>query len=166
MIFNSKNVAFLISIMAAFFTLTSCIILFDVTEPLLYLLVSLASFFGCYAASYILLEYIVFKELKNVYHKIIDLEGDSREFVLDSMGDFTLNRMSSELFSYSEQKTKELKKMKEIENFRRQFLADIAHELKTPVHTAQGFVETLIDGAVEDMSVRDRFLKKLSLIHI
>src|SRR5690606_21316772 len=42
----------------------------------------------------------------------------------------------------------------------REFLADVSHELKTPIFAAQGFIHTLLDGAVEDINVRDKFLQR------
>ena len=50
--------------------------------------------------------------------------------------------------------------MKKLETFRREFLADISHELKTPIFAAQGFIHTLLDGAMSDKEVREKFLKK------
>ncbi|MDZ7649760.1 MAG: ATP-binding protein [Cytophagales bacterium] len=47
-----------------------------------------------------------------------------------------------------------------MEAFRKEFIANVSHELKTPIFAAQGFVHTLLDGAVNDKSVRNRFLKK------
>jgi two-component system phosphate regulon sensor histidine kinase PhoR len=47
-----------------------------------------------------------------------------------------------------------------MEAFRREFIADVSHELKTPIFAAQGFVHTLLDGAVNDKTVRIKFLKK------
>lgn len=44
--------------------------------------------------------------------------------------------------------------------FRKEFIADVSHELKTPIFAAQGFIHTLLDGAVEDKEVRTRFLKR------
>jgi two-component system phosphate regulon sensor histidine kinase PhoR len=41
-----------------------------------------------------------------------------------------------------------------------EFLADVSHELKTPLFTAQGFIHTLLDGAISDKNVKSRFLKK------
>jgi two-component system phosphate regulon sensor histidine kinase PhoR len=54
----------------------------------------------------------------------------------------------------------ELGKLKELESFRREFVGDVSHELKTPLFTIQGFLETLIDGALEDKNVNLKFLKQ------
>jgi two-component system phosphate regulon sensor histidine kinase PhoR len=45
-------------------------------------------------------------------------------------------------------------------DLRRQFIADVSHELKSPLFSAQGYVHTLLDGAIKDKAVRDKFLKK------
>lgn len=55
---------------------------------------------------------------------------------------------------------KEVKRLNERAEFRTQFIADVSHELKTPIFAAQGYVHTLLDGAMEDEEVRLKFLKK------
>lgn len=50
--------------------------------------------------------------------------------------------------------------MNRIENYRKEFIGDISHELKTPIFAIQGFVETLLNGALEDENVNREFLKK------
>ncbi len=54
----------------------------------------------------------------------------------------------------------EIEQLKSMASYRNEFLADISHELKTPIFAAQGFIHTLLDGAIEDSQVRLRFLKK------
>jgi two-component system phosphate regulon sensor histidine kinase PhoR len=49
--------------------------------------------------------------------------------------------------------------LRKLERMRRDFVANVSHELKTPVTSIQGFVETLLDGAVNDPQERDRFLR-------
>ncbi|TNE71860.1 histidine kinase [bacterium] len=60
----------------------------------------------------------------------------------------------------SEHIEKELKRLKKIENYRKEFIGDVSHELKTPIFAIQGFIETLLDGAIEDETVNKEFLKK------
>lgn len=55
---------------------------------------------------------------------------------------------------------REIKKLKDLETFRREFLGEVSHELKTPIFAVQGFIHTLMDGAMEDEKVRMKFLKK------
>lgn len=55
---------------------------------------------------------------------------------------------------------KEIRKLKEMEVFRREFLGDVSHELKTPIFAIEGFIETLLDGALEDKKVNRKFLQK------
>ena len=56
---------------------------------------------------------------------------------------------------------KELQELRKIENYRKEFLGDVSHELKTPIFTIQGFAETLLGGALEDSRVNKSFLKKI-----
>jgi two-component system phosphate regulon sensor histidine kinase PhoR len=55
---------------------------------------------------------------------------------------------------------KEIEKLREIETFRREFLGNVSHELKTPIFAIQGFIDTLLDGALEDPIVNRKFLEK------
>ena len=55
---------------------------------------------------------------------------------------------------------REIKKLKDLETYRREFLGEVSHELKTPIFAIQGFIHTLIDGAIDDEKVRSKFLKK------
>ena len=55
---------------------------------------------------------------------------------------------------------REIQRLNKIENYRKEFIGDISHELKTPIFAIQGFVETLLNGALEDESVNRKFLQK------
>ena len=55
---------------------------------------------------------------------------------------------------------REIQRLNRIENYRKEFIGDISHELKTPIFAIQGFIETLLNGAIDDENVNRRFLKK------
>ena len=55
----------------------------------------------------------------------------------------------------------EIQELKEMESYRREFIGNVSHELKTPIFSVQGFTETLLDGALNDESVNRTFLEKI-----
>lgn len=60
------------------------------------------------------------------------------------------------------EKLKEIKRLKETEQFRKEFIGNLAHELKTPVFSVQGYILTLLEGGLEDETINRKFLKKAS----
>ncbi|MDZ7660400.1 HAMP domain-containing sensor histidine kinase [Fodinibius sp.] len=55
---------------------------------------------------------------------------------------------------------REIQRLNRIENYRKEFIGDISHELKTPIFAIQGFIETLLNGAIDDAEVNRKFLEK------
>lgn len=117
--------------------------------------------------SYILinltLEFLIFKEISNIYTALEkiqkkDLSGVAEKPRKTSIS--PLRKINSTINSYAIAKNKEIETLQRNAAFRREFIADISHELKTPIFAAQGYVHTLLDGAVEDINVRDKFLKR------
>ena len=70
------------------------------------------------------------------------------------------SKINQELFNFVSKKEDEIDELKKLEVYRREFLADISHELKTPIFAAQGFIHTLLDGAINDKANREKFLTK------
>ena len=64
-----------------------------------------------------------------------------------------------QLKTFSKENQIEIKSMQEKENFRRNFIGNLAHELKTPLFTSQSYLLTLIDGAIKDKNVNIKYLK-------
>lgn len=71
-----------------------------------------------------------------------------------------LDRLILQSIRASKTVEREIQRLNKIENYRKEFIGDISHELKTPIFAIQGFIETLLNGALEDKEVNELFLKK------
>ena len=71
-----------------------------------------------------------------------------------------LSDVSDDVLGWMQDNKKELMQLKEQEKFRREFIGNVSHELKTPVFNVQGYIHTLLDGALEDKDVNRKFLRK------
>jgi len=71
-----------------------------------------------------------------------------------------LDELIKQTIRASKMVEKELIRLNKIENYRKEFIGDISHELKTPIFAIQGFIETLLNGAVHDDEVNEVFLHK------
>ncbi len=115
------------------------------------------AFFSSFIVCFLILEFVIFRELRKAFMVFERFRGAS---ITGNASEMPIKKISSELFKYANTKEQEIEKLKRLETFRKEFLADISHELKTPIFSAQGFINTLQDGAIDDEKVRDRFLAK------
>jgi two-component system, OmpR family, phosphate regulon sensor histidine kinase PhoR len=124
--------------------------------------VAVSSFFLSFFLILYTIDILVYREITKLYEAIRKLKvrdfSISRKSILKTGNPF--KKLNDEIFIYVARKQKEIDELKKMEQFRREFLADVSHELKTPIFAAQGFIHTLIDGAVDDEYVRDKFLAK------
>lgn len=158
---NPRIISFCVSIVICFFTVVFLTFLEEVTSSTL-VVAGVTSFFTSFFLILYTLEVIVFREVNRMYRsiqklKMKDFSVQKKQIIKEGN---PLKRLNDEIFVYAEKKQKEIDELKKAEQFRREFIADVSHELKTPIFAAQGFIHTLIDGAVDDIFIRDRFLHK------
>ncbi len=161
MIIGSRITALLLATCISVFTTAFLSLFKEVTDNALFV-TFLISFSSSYLLIYIILEFLIFREINKIDHVISKLKRKDFSFV-ESDNKNTINplkRVNQEIYSYATLKQREIDELKKAEAFRREFIADVSHELKTPIFAAQGFVHTLLDGAVKDKNVRVKFLKK------
>ena len=160
MYFNSSTAAFIIAVLVTVVGITSSIFL-EKNQKSIYIIFAL-TFLVTYALVYFTLEFLIFREIKKIYDLMDRLKKkDFKAHIKRIKNTFNpLQKINQEIFTFASRKEQEINELKKLEQYRREFLADISHELKTPIFAAQGYIHTLIDGAIDDKMVRDKFLKK------
>lgn len=107
------------------------------------------------------IEIFIYRKIKLVYKNIHSLKVrrlDPRPSDFD-MSD-PINEMEKEVRAWAEDESKEIEQLRTLERYRKEFLGNVSHELKTPIFNIQGYINTLLDGAIDDPEVTIRFLKK------
>ena len=102
-------------------------------------------------------EHFIYRRLKKIYKDISIL--DVNDLQKDS-GTTDIEKLSKRMQKFVEGKRLEIKNLTEIDSFRRDFLGNVAHELKTPLFTVQGYILTLIEGAINDKEIRTKYLER------
>ena len=79
-----------------------------------------------------------------------------------SMNEDVLEKSEQEVMSWVDKNREEIEKLKLQEEFRREFLGNLSHELKTPIFSIQGYILTLLEGGLEDENINRTFLERAS----
>jgi len=115
----------------------------------------------CYLFSFIVIqlrvERFIYKRVKKIYDDLTLLESASltRGSITTDMGTLT-----KEIDKFARDKKLEIETLKVREKYRKEFLGNISHELKTPLFTVQGYILTLLDGAINDKNIRKKYLER------
>ncbi len=138
-------------------------ILFPVDNPWVFLFFSLLLFFMItFILTYYILNTYIIQRLKPVYKTINRFKSPNKELYdnIDSID--IISEVNKDVASWAKNKAREIKQLKENEKFRKEFIGNVAHELKTPVFNIQGYILTLLDGGLEDDNINRKYLKRTS----
>ena len=157
----AARVAVIVGMITGLITLvTSYFILLDNTEYLFAVagITTLTSLIITYMLVYAFVHHRLY-EIKKIVKNIADKQfGDYDNIGIKQKDE--LDILTSELIRANTRIEREIQRLNRIENYRKEFIGDISHELKTPIFAIQGFIETLLNGALEDEQVNRQFLKK------
>ncbi len=119
-------------------------------------------FVVCYFVFSYLLKEFIHDRIKLIYKNIYKFktQGSKSYGALDKNEADPIGAVSKEVLEWMIENRNEINELKEQENFRRELLDNVSHELKTPIQTIQGYIHTLLDGALDDKKVNSLFLNK------
>ena len=102
-------------------------------------------------------EHFIYQRIKKLYEDIsfLDINDLKRKKITTDVEELTKT-----VQEYVEGKSEEIANLTQKDSFRRDFLGNVAHELKTPLFTVQGYILTLIEGAADDAEIRTKYLER------
>ena len=142
-----------------FLTLLSSVFLYYFESVDIVFLILFAVF--TYAICFLIIQYrverFIYRRVKTIYDDLTLLESSS----LRSQPITTdMKTLTEEIDKYAREKKIEIETLKVREEYRKEFLGNVSHELKTPLFTVQGYLLTLLDGAMDDEKVREKYLNR------
>lgn len=126
------------------------------------LLLSIGTFFFSFWMYYSTINYFVYRKIKLIYKLISETKATKKEeYYLEKIVPLkSMDEVKNDVEKWANKKNIEIENLRSNEQFRKEFLMNLAHELKTPIFTTQGYIYTLLDGAMKDETVSLQFLNK------
>lgn len=110
------------------------------------------------------LERFIYRKIKLIYKLIHQTKATKKEemyfkYILPQK---SIDEVREDVENWAEKRNEEIELLKQNEAFRKEFLQNLAHEFKTPIFAIQGYVDTLLNGALDDETVNRKFLENTS----
>ena len=155
-----KQLAALTALLLASLIALSIFILFSNAK--LCITYFIVSFISIYLLMDQILEYFIYRKIKLIYKLISQTKASKREeayqkYVLPKKG---IDDVRDDVEQWAAQKTKEIQDLQSNETFRKEFLQNLSHEIKTPIFAIQGYLELLGDGAMDEPDTGKKFVQQ------
>jgi two-component system phosphate regulon sensor histidine kinase PhoR len=116
-------------------------------------------FFGSFLAIRFVVNRFIYEKIRLIYKTIHNLKTPKSALrkMLKEESD-PLESVNKDVVSWAETQQQEIQSLRDQEEYRREFLGNVSHELKTPIFNIQGYIHTLLDGGLEDEQINRKFL--------
>ncbi|QKG78949.1 sensor histidine kinase [Tenuifilum thalassicum] len=116
-------------------------------------------FTASFLSSLLFINLFVIKRIKPLFKALYVSEKDY-DLIDELDHNHLLEKLENDIKVWAESKTEEIDRLKQMERYRKEFLGNVSHELKTPIFNIQGYVLTLLDGGLEDPTVNRKYLER------
>jgi two-component system, OmpR family, phosphate regulon sensor histidine kinase PhoR len=118
---------------------------------------------ACFAVTFFSVKYFIetfiYRRIKIIYKRITESKKLSGE--ISQVGEIeSLEQVEHQVEAWADNKNKQIASLQDLEEYRRNYIGNVSHELKTPIFNIQGFLHTLIDGGMDDPSIAKSYLQK------
>lgn len=117
----------------------------------------------CYGGCFLIIQYrvekFIYRRVRRIYDDIEMLEVDA---IKEGPVTTDMRTLIKEVEKFAQKRKSEIETLKIRENYRKEFMGNVSHELKTPLFTVQGYILTLLDGAKDDAKILDKYLNRAS----
>lgn len=161
-VLTDKYIALLLAICAVIVSVivVLCFYYFDCTNIVA---ISICLAIGIFLTIYLLAKHfmkiLVIEKVRPIY-KIIRSAQVPRFKDLINSNEHLIEAAERDSQTWAQQKSDEVEFLKKQETFRKEYIGNVAHELKTPIFTIQGYVSTLLDGGLQDDSINRKYLER------
>lgn len=128
------------------------------------LLLVVILFLVSYFIIYLTVKHFVYRKIKLIYKLIYQTKASKKEefYFKNILPQKSIDEVNEDVEQWAVQHKEELEILRKNETFRKEFLLNLSHELKTPIFAIQGYVDTLLNGAIDNGEVNKKFLNNTS----
>jgi two-component system, OmpR family, phosphate regulon sensor histidine kinase PhoR len=160
---SPKSISLITSAALAFVTglLSAISYYIDNLDLWKYLIIEVLSvFIFSYLIVFYAVKKILLKKITPIY-KIIEQTGAPVTDPTENFEDKNIIEVANkDVAIWAKLKTREIDKLRKLEKYRREFLGNVSHELKTPIFNVQGYISTLLDGGLNDQNINQKYLER------
>jgi two-component system phosphate regulon sensor histidine kinase PhoR len=102
----------------------------------------------------------IYSKIRLIYKSIHAVKTGKKEKPVLQRGHSIFDRVQAEVDHWEAEKHQELEHLRKMEQYRREFIGNLSHEMKTPLFNIQGYVSTLVDGGLDDPAINREYLKR------
>ena len=158
-----RQLAFLISLILSFVCAIMVVIslFLEIRLPLFMVILSIViTFVIAFFLIYYAVNNFIFEKINPLYKTISKIPINKDELRKKLEGKDVIQEVNKMVINYAQNRSKEIKKLRRMEKYRKEFIGNVSHELKTPIFNIQGYILTLLDGGLEDHEINREYLER------